>query len=131
MIADRGWQWGFLVYAPIIRRSLIEIPGFHILNAHGGLLPAYRGMSTGSYAQLARDPLGATVHLVEEAIDTGPIIARRVCDQAADVEDTQIGLLAEVLRHIQDDGRVTWVPQSRQDGRQYYRMHPTLRQMVV
>lgn len=46
------------------------------LNAHPGLLPEYRGLDPVLWSVSRRDPVGATVHVVTEGIDEGPILLR-------------------------------------------------------
>ena len=58
-----------------VRRAV----GAPILNLHPGVLPAYRGVHTGYWALRRGDPagFGTSVHLIDEGLDTGPILARR------------------------------------------------------
>jgi hypothetical protein len=53
-----------------------------ILNLHPGITPAYRGVHTGYWALRRGDPenFGATVHLVDEGVDSGPVAAQVVCE---------------------------------------------------
>ncbi|MDQ4041594.1 MAG: formyl transferase, partial [Actinomycetota bacterium] len=49
------------------------------LNVHAGITPLYRGVH-GGYWALAEDRpdlVGTTVHLVDEGVDTGPVVERR------------------------------------------------------
>ena len=62
----------------ILRRPVLSHPRTGFLNAHPGLLPEYRGVDPVCWALHRGDPLGATVHLMDEGIDTGPILLRRV-----------------------------------------------------
>jgi methionyl-tRNA formyltransferase len=119
-------RWAFLAYAPIIRRRLLATPGLIVLNAHGGLLPKYRGMNASAWCQLTGDPLGVTVHVVDEGVDTGPILAQTRVEDPSRVQAAQIDLLAEVLLALQAGQQLIPVPQHRSAGRQYYRIHPTL-----
>ncbi len=119
-------RFAFLVYAPIIRPRLLATPGLMVLNAHGGLLPKYRGMNASVWSRLAGDPLGATVHIVDEGVDTGPILAQARVHEPKQVEAAQIDLLAEVLLALQRGEHLVPVPQDPAAGRQYYRIHPAL-----
>jgi methionyl-tRNA formyltransferase len=61
----------------IIRLPLLAIPPRGTLNAHPGLLPRLRGSASVGWALYKDLPIGVTVHFVDAAIDTGPIILRR------------------------------------------------------
>lgn len=56
------------------------------LNLHAGTTPAYRGVHGGYWARVHGDPPGITLHLVDEGIDTGRVLAQRTVE--ATPEDT-------------------------------------------
>ena len=62
----------------IFKSDLLSRPSIGLLNAHPGLLPEYRGLDPVCWALNNGDPQGATVHFMDEGIDTGPILIRRV-----------------------------------------------------
>jgi methionyl-tRNA formyltransferase len=64
----------------ILRPPILAIPPRGTVNAHPGLLPRLRGSSSVGWALYKDLPVGATVHFVEEGIDTGPIIVQRALD---------------------------------------------------
>jgi methionyl-tRNA formyltransferase len=53
----------------IIRKHIIGIPSIGVLNAHPGLLPGYRGVDVIPWAIYYGDPVGVTVHFVDEGVD--------------------------------------------------------------
>ncbi|MEV0966747.1 formyltransferase family protein [Streptomyces sp. NPDC049910] len=62
----------------MIFRSLLLSGGLRVLNIHHGPLPAYRGLPEVAlvYAMLHGErEFGATLHQVEEGVDTGPRVA--------------------------------------------------------
>lgn len=60
----------------IIRRSVFSIPKRATLNAHPGQLPQFRGLG-GLVVQVARGVAPSmSVHIVNEGIDTGPVLLR-------------------------------------------------------
>ena len=64
---------GFPYIIPIKAFSCFEIA----LNVHPTLLPKYRGPTTGAYIIRNNElDTGSTVHLLEEKVDRGPIIAQ-------------------------------------------------------
>ncbi len=57
--------------------EVIEIPRYGCLNLHPSLLPYNRGWHTASWALLERTPIGATLHFIDEGMDTGDIAHQR------------------------------------------------------
>lgn len=112
-------------FMKILGRVFLERFGGRIINTHPALLPAFPG------AHAVRDALaygvrvtGSTVHLVDDGIDTGPILAQepvevRVDDDEATLHEriktVERRLLAEVvaavaLRGVVSDGRKAVIP---------------------
>jgi methionyl-tRNA formyltransferase len=59
----------------IIKKNILEIPKFGIINAHSSLLPKYRGlMPTFWVLRNNEKETGVTVYKLTEGIDDGPII---------------------------------------------------------
>jgi methionyl-tRNA formyltransferase len=54
--------------------SVLRLPRRGCLNVHPALLPHNRGWHTASWALLEDAPLGATVHFMDEGVDTGDIV---------------------------------------------------------
>lgn len=66
-----------LVYGTnLIKPPLLDAFGGRIINLHLGLSPYYRGTATNFYPLLNDEPeyVGATVHLIDAGIDSGPIL---------------------------------------------------------
>ena len=126
--------------AGILRRGVLSAPKLGTLNAHMGILPRYRGMNVAEWAGLEGSTVGCTVHLINEGIDTGDIIAvAEVDSESADsifslralVDDAQIALLGRVVRWIVESGTLPPArPQSAGEGRQYFEMHAELRGLL-
>lgn len=65
-------------YDQILRADAIESAPKGFINCHAGALPFYRGRNVLNWALInGEDRFGATVHYVEESIDTGDIITQR------------------------------------------------------
>lgn len=62
----------------ILKSSMLCIPNRGWLNGHPGLLPEYRGANPVQWALANDGDVGATLHLMDEGIDTGPILIRQV-----------------------------------------------------
>ena len=62
----------------IIKKQLLEIPRLGILNRHNGLLPKNRGRLTPFWVIYNwEQETGVTIHLVDEGIDSGPIVVQK------------------------------------------------------
>jgi methionyl-tRNA formyltransferase len=58
----------------ILRGALLTAPRLGWLNVHPGALPAYRGNACPEWAVLNGDDVVATAHLIDEGLDTGPVV---------------------------------------------------------
>jgi len=127
-----------LTGADIVPRAVLEIPRVGTINAHYGLLPAYRGMNVTEWSVFYGDPVGVTVHLVDPGIDTGDILLREeipiepgeTFESLRPKHQTLAArLLVEAAKQLRDrtEERTT---QSADEGKQYYRMHPALRHIA-
>ena len=61
----------------IYRRPLLDCFRLGVLNAHIGILPAYRGRAVMEWSLLHGDATGITTFFIDEGIDTGPRIVLR------------------------------------------------------
>ena len=61
----------------IVPKDILSIPKIGVLNLHPAYLPYNRGWHTPSWAILENTPIGATLHFMDEGIDTGDIIYQR------------------------------------------------------
>lgn len=78
-------------YGHILPPSVLEIPTFSCLNVHASLLPAYRGAAPVTNALLdGIAETGVTIMLMDERMDTGPVLAQVKLPILAD--DTTISL---------------------------------------
>ena len=75
-------------YGKILPRPILETPRYGSVNLHGALLPDYRGRFCPIWAVMNGERRsGASLHMMEEGIDTGDII-----DQAAfEITDSDTG----------------------------------------
>jgi methionyl-tRNA formyltransferase len=85
-------------FGQILPRSVLDLPRLGCINIHPSLLPRFRGASPVASAILAGDEFtGVSIMLMDEGLDTGPILARAQIPISA--RDT-IGLLATKLSWI-------------------------------
>jgi methionyl-tRNA formyltransferase len=65
-------------YGLLLPPEVLEAAPFGALNVHASLLPRWRGAAPIQHAMLAGDAeTGATIMLMDEGLDTGPMLTRR------------------------------------------------------
>lgn len=109
-----------VAYGALVPRPVLDIPAHGWVNLHFSLLPAWRGAAPVQHALLHGDDVtGATTFLLEEGMDTGPVLGTmteqvRPRDTAGDLltrlADAGAGLLVATLDAL-DDGTITPVAQ--------------------
>lgn len=123
----------------LIRKNILDIPTVGVLNCHTGVLPPFRGMDVVEWTALEGSlevvGFGVTAHLMAKGVDTGPII--QVCTIELTPEDTfksiRMKLEVEMVRavlesvHALSAGMLQPKPQRKEDGRQYFVMHPRVK----
>jgi methionyl-tRNA formyltransferase len=127
----------------LIRKNILDLPTRGVLNCHAGLLPRYRGMDVVEWAILEAEDLapqtGITLHFMDRGVDSGPIVKTLpIPTQPGDNLESlrarflpaMVGLMLDGLSGLQA-GRLTPSPQNPDDGRQYFVMHPRLRQAAA
>ena len=112
----------------ILKGDILKAVTIGFLNVHPGRLPHYRGNACPEWAILNGDPVVATAHLIDEGIDTGPVITSRAyeispvwryADFRAHLYEHNASVLIEALRLLARDGAAAAIPQS-SDGARYY-----------
>ena len=85
-LLERGVELVVLAgYMQIISREFLTTFPQRVINVHPSLLPAFPGLDAiGQALAYGAKVTGVTVHFVEEAVDTGPIIFQ----QALEIGDT-------------------------------------------
>lgn len=78
----------------IIKKDLLQIPNFGVINRHNALLPKNRGRLTPFWVLYkGESETGVSIHFVEEGIDSGDIIVQEKYD--IDKKDTFSSLVAK------------------------------------
>jgi methionyl-tRNA formyltransferase len=87
-----------VAYGQILRRDFLAIAPRGVLNVHPSLLPKYRGASPIQSAILAGDEAtGVTIMLMDEGMDSGPILAQ----ESVEIADSDTGgSLSATLSHL-------------------------------
>lgn len=123
-----------VAFGQILSKELLEVPRLGTVNLHASLLPKYRGAAPIQWALLRGERVtGVTTFLLDEGLDTGPILLQREVpisedDTAGTLERklAEIGaeLMLETLRGLregtisptpQDEARVTYAPKVKKE----------------
>jgi methionyl-tRNA formyltransferase len=62
----------------ILKPNIFRLAPAGALNSHPGLLPEVRGSASVAWSIYHDVPIGCTCHFIEEGIDVGPIVGRRL-----------------------------------------------------
>lgn len=125
----------------LIREPLLSDWAGRIVNLHLGLSPYYRGTATNFYPLYNGEPqfVGATIHLIDKGIDSGPIFRHARPEIVAEDQPHTIGCKTivagiEAMIDVLEGwslGRCAAVPQWKPDNpRLYLRKHYHPRQVV-
>jgi methionyl-tRNA formyltransferase len=132
-----------VAYGRIIPPWMLVLPRFGCINLHGSLLPKYRGAAPIQWAVALGDAFtGNTTMLLEEGLDTGPILLQQTLEIGPDetavdlfdrlartgaplVVETLAGLANETIRpRPQNHEFATFAPLlDREDGRMNFADH--------
>jgi methionyl-tRNA formyltransferase len=102
-----------------------------ILNFHPGDLPAYRGSSAPEWQLVEKNPVVCTCHLIDEGIDTGPIIEKKELPVSkenyhafrASVYPHTAQFVASVIKKINDADGLYVEPQTQDETQASYRKY--------
>lgn len=103
----------------LLRRPVLETARRGVLNLHPSYLPYNRGWHTPTWAILDGTPAGASLHYVDESLDTGDIVCQRtaVIDPAdtahtlyAKLKKLEVQVFREGWQQIRD-GSASGIPQ--------------------
>lgn len=91
-------EWVVLAgFMRVLGATFLDRFAGRVLNIHPALLPAFPGLHAAAQALAAGvTQAGATVHLVDTGVDTGPILAQGTVPVRPD--DTEDSLAARILR---------------------------------
>ena len=105
-------------FSVILKKPLLALPSIGCINVHSSLLPAHRGPTPFTQTVLlGEETAGMTVHLTDEGIDTGDMLAQ----DSFEVEPQDTGLtvyrkgaavaremIVEVVERIEREGLRGW-----------------------
>jgi len=98
-------------FGQILPRPVLDIPHYGCLNLHPSLLPRFRGPAPVQGAILAGDELtGVSVMLMDEGLDTGPVLAQvKVPIAAYDNAGTLGAKLSRLAASLVEEVLTFWV----------------------
>jgi methionyl-tRNA formyltransferase len=109
-----------VAYGQLLSQEILDMPRLGCINAHGSLLPQYRGAAPIQWSLFNGDPTtGITTMLMDIGMDTGPMLLKEsisvgLLEDAIDVgtrlADVSAGLLVETLQKL-NQGLLEPIPQ--------------------
>ncbi|MCK4270316.1 MAG: hypothetical protein KAW93_07535 [Methanogenium sp.] len=93
-------------FSEIYPNKVLSIPKYGILNLHPAYLPYNRGWHTPTWAIIDETPYGATLHFMNDTVDTGDIIHQKKIDVLPN--DTANSLYKRVLQLEYDTFVEAW-----------------------
>ncbi len=109
-------------FSQIFPATLLNLPQYGCVNVHPSPLPAYRGPSPLFWlAQQGEPEVGVTIHLIDEGVDSGRILAQTtfawpegIAEAVLDERCAAVGgdLLAEIVKDLADHGELVSHPQN-------------------
>ncbi|WP_142858403.1 methionyl-tRNA formyltransferase [Salinigranum halophilum] len=115
-------------FTHVVPPEVLSIPEKGCLNVHPGVLPATRGFNPNVWSIVDDLPAGATVHYMDEGIDTGDVIATRAvetsfADTGKDVYQRVERACVELFCEVWPEVEAGTVESREQDeaGENYYR----------
>jgi methionyl-tRNA formyltransferase len=86
-----------VAYGRIVPKWMLDLPRLGCINLHGSLLPKYRGAAPIQWAIANGDTiLGNTTMLLEEGLDTGPMLLQQSIEFESDFPNTAVEALKQL-----------------------------------
>jgi hypothetical protein len=93
-------------YRHILRKPILDLFDKRALNIHISALPFNRGAHPNAWAWIDGTPSGVTMHVIDEGIDTGPIVAQRIIP--LDPERTLAETYSDLIREAEQMFAAYW-----------------------
>ena len=77
LLKEYNIDFGIIGGARILKKSIIDIFKFGILNFHPGLLPMIRGLDSILWSIYKDFSIGVTAHLITDKIDSGELVVQK------------------------------------------------------
>ena len=113
-----------VLFGYVLKREFLTLFPKGCINLHPALLPYNRGMNPNVWSIVEGTPSGATLHFIDEGVDTGDVVAQREVpvepiDTGASLyhklEQACVALFADTWAQIRS-GRASRIPQSAEAG---------------
>ncbi len=135
-------QPDLLIYAggrDILRQPLLDAARLGCLGGHYGELPTIRGMGTVEWSVLSGIEPAVAIQRIDAGIDTGDIVMQAKVplvkdDTFTDIRDRSYAMTKMMLALAAEQllsGKARPVMQDKEQGRQYFRMHPAILDVAV
>ena len=98
-------------FGQLLPRRVLDVPPFGCINLHPSLLPRHRGPTPIPSSILAGDEwTGVSIMLLDEGVDSGPILAqRRVLIAPQDTTDSLTDKLSQVSAQLLEETLPRWL----------------------
>ena len=130
-LSDKKYDFCIQGGTGILKKNIIQQFKIGILNFHPGDLPFYRGCSAPEWQVYENKPVISTVHLVDDGIDTGNIIAKKILEihtesyeeLRASIYPQTAKFVVEVVKEIISYGGLKNVPEIQDESLAKYRQY--------
>jgi len=122
----------------IIRKNVLDIPKIGTIHCHQGKLPKFKGMSPIEWSIFYNNDVYITTHFIDPGIDTGKILLEQkinITDED-DIESIRqkcqknaVNLIIKTIESINNKSIIP-ISQKKKEGRQYFKIHPALMEIV-
>jgi len=115
VLRQHGVGWVCLAgYMRVVTRAMLDAFPGRVLNIHPALLPAFPGLHAQKQALEAGVRVaGATVHLVDEGTDTGPILAQGAVGVRPDDDEASLSARILTVEHRLYPMVIRWAAEGR------------------
>jgi methionyl-tRNA formyltransferase len=121
-LRDLQADWGILAWWPkLVKSHLRAVTKHGFINTHPSLLPYNRGKHPNFWSIVEGAPFGVSLHLVDDGIDTGDIVAQREipygwCDTGESLYAKGLAHMCQLFRQTYPALRAGKFEPERQDG---------------
>lgn len=120
-----------------VLKSEVLSSGPRFIHLHPGITPQYRGSTCFYYSIINEDRCGVTAFVMDEGLDTGPVIYQKIFDKPNhiyidEVYDAHIRseTLIDVLKNNRLEGKI-FSKKTFEEGNTYFIIHPVLKHIAI
>lgn len=131
LLVEKNYDFCIQGGTGILKKNIINQFKIGILNFHPGDLPFYRGCSAPEWQLYENNPVISTAHLVDEGIDTGKILKKRILEIdsrsyerfRSSIYPQTAKFVVELVKEIIIFGGLNMVPEMQNEGLANYRKY--------